>query len=141
MNESVVGDVRSSHHRGRVEDASDELEGEENRLNKKEGLRERRRHQVFKWNRHLYHARRYTGGKGKKEGFWTRREIRQDYILNRIVWNERKARRARVTEIFEEQRARAEELLRRIRREASISDNTDELIQSLMQLGKGTWNV
>eukprot|EP00965_Chrysotila_dentata_P066599 2205839-Pleurochrysis_carterae.AAC.1 len=43
---------------------------EERDLNKEEGHRERKRHQVFKWSRHLYHARRYTGGKGKDGGFW-----------------------------------------------------------------------
>eukprot|EP00965_Chrysotila_dentata_P167685 5537600-Pleurochrysis_carterae.AAC.1 len=57
---------------------------EERELNKEEGLRERKRHQVFEWNRHLYHARRYTGGKGKNGGFWRRKEIRQDYIINQM---------------------------------------------------------
>eukprot|EP00965_Chrysotila_dentata_P007578 246714-Pleurochrysis_carterae.AAC.3 len=39
---------------------------EEKELNKEERPRESKRNQVFKWSRHLYHARRYTGGKGKE---------------------------------------------------------------------------
>eukprot|EP00965_Chrysotila_dentata_P078476 2585646-Pleurochrysis_carterae.AAC.3 len=62
---------------------------EEKELYKEEGLSERRRHQVFKRNRHLYHARRYTGGKGKTGGFWRRKEIRHDYIMNKLEWNGR----------------------------------------------------
>eukprot|EP00965_Chrysotila_dentata_P056336 1868767-Pleurochrysis_carterae.AAC.1 len=38
---------------------------EERELNKEEGLRERKRNHTFMWSRHLYHARRYTGGQGK----------------------------------------------------------------------------
>eukprot|EP00965_Chrysotila_dentata_P070041 2313504-Pleurochrysis_carterae.AAC.1 len=38
---------------------------EKREVNKEEGLRERKRHQGFMWSRHLYHARRYTGGNGK----------------------------------------------------------------------------
>eukprot|EP00965_Chrysotila_dentata_P223602 6193670-Pleurochrysis_carterae.AAC.2 len=41
---------------------------EEKVLNRNEGSRERRRHQVFMWTRHLYQAQRYTGGKGKTGG-------------------------------------------------------------------------
>eukprot|EP00965_Chrysotila_dentata_P261711 6214347-Pleurochrysis_carterae.AAC.4 len=56
---------------------------EQKELNKEEGLRERMRNQVFKWSRHfLYHARRYTGGKGKEGAFWRRKEIRQDHIMH-----------------------------------------------------------
>eukprot|EP00965_Chrysotila_dentata_P162843 5377752-Pleurochrysis_carterae.AAC.1 len=55
---------------------------EEKELNKEEGLRERKRNHVFKWSRHLHHARRYTGAKGKEGGFWRRKEIRQDHIMH-----------------------------------------------------------
>eukprot|EP00965_Chrysotila_dentata_P027273 906051-Pleurochrysis_carterae.AAC.1 len=58
---------------------------EEGGLNKEDRLRERMRNHVFKWSRHLYHARRYTGGKGKEGGFWRRKEISQDYILNKLA--------------------------------------------------------
>eukprot|EP00965_Chrysotila_dentata_P050521 1674257-Pleurochrysis_carterae.AAC.1 len=68
---------------------------EEKELNREERLRENKRNQVFKWSRHLYHARRYTGGKGKDGGFWRRKEIKQDYILNKLAKDDRKARRAR----------------------------------------------
>eukprot|EP00965_Chrysotila_dentata_P259284 6213507-Pleurochrysis_carterae.AAC.3 len=93
------------------------------------------------WNRHLYHAQRYTGGKGTEGGFWKRRDIRQDYILNKIARENRTARRWRVIEICEEQRTRAEERLRGIRREIHKYNNTDSLVQSLMSLGKGAGNV
>eukprot|EP00965_Chrysotila_dentata_P225341 6194694-Pleurochrysis_carterae.AAC.1 len=63
------------------------------------------------WNRHLYHAQRYTGGEGKAGGFWRRRDIRQDCILNKIAKDNRKARRRRVIEICKEQRTKAEERL------------------------------
>eukprot|EP00965_Chrysotila_dentata_P136277 4506386-Pleurochrysis_carterae.AAC.1 len=81
---------------------------EEKELNKEERLRERKRNQVFKWSRHLYHARRYTGGKGKEGGFWMRKEIKQDYILNTLAKDDRKTRRARVIEICEEWKEREE---------------------------------
>eukprot|EP00965_Chrysotila_dentata_P154770 5114130-Pleurochrysis_carterae.AAC.1 len=68
---------------------------EERELNKEEGLREKKRHQTFMWSRLLYHARRYTGGNGKVGGFWRRKEIRNDYIMNQIARVDRKARRAR----------------------------------------------
>eukprot|EP00965_Chrysotila_dentata_P188731 6172917-Pleurochrysis_carterae.AAC.1 len=90
---------------------------------------------------HLYHARRYTGGKGKKGGFWRRKEIRQDYIMNKLGKDDRRARRARVIEICEEAKERTEEQLRGIRKEMKKTTNTDALIQSLMKLGKGTGNV
>eukprot|EP00965_Chrysotila_dentata_P256409 6212529-Pleurochrysis_carterae.AAC.1 len=115
--------------------------GEERGINKEEGNRERKRHQVFKWNRHLYHARRYTGGKGKEGGFWRRKEIKQDYILNQITRGDRKARRARVTEICEEQKVRAEEQLKGIRRKMRTTTNTDVMMKSLMSLGMGMGNV
>eukprot|EP00965_Chrysotila_dentata_P212321 6186961-Pleurochrysis_carterae.AAC.1 len=114
---------------------------EEKELNKEERLRERKRNQVFKWSRHLYHARRYTGGKGKEGGFWRRKEIKQDYILNKLAKDDRKARRARVIEICEEWKEREEEQLKGIRKEMRKTTNTDALIQSLMRLGKGTGNV
>eukprot|EP00965_Chrysotila_dentata_P095814 3167230-Pleurochrysis_carterae.AAC.1 len=68
---------------------------EEKELNREEGIRERERNQVFKWSRHLYHARRYTGGKGKEGRFWRRKEIKQDYIMNKLAKDDRRARRAR----------------------------------------------
>eukprot|EP00965_Chrysotila_dentata_P002406 78225-Pleurochrysis_carterae.AAC.1 len=68
---------------------------EELELNKEEGLRERKRHPSFLWSRHIYHARRYTGGNGKVGGFWKRKEIRNDYIMKQITRVDRKARRAR----------------------------------------------
>eukprot|EP00965_Chrysotila_dentata_P030144 1003765-Pleurochrysis_carterae.AAC.1 len=64
-------------------------------LNKEERLREKKRNQVFEWGGHLYHARRYAGGKGKEGGFWRRKEIRQDYIIHKIAKEDRRARRAR----------------------------------------------
>eukprot|EP00965_Chrysotila_dentata_P090798 2996672-Pleurochrysis_carterae.AAC.2 len=66
---------------------------EKRELNEEDGLRERKRHQVFEWYRHLYHARRYTGDKEKKGGFWMRKEIGHDYIMNQIARDDRKARR------------------------------------------------
>eukprot|EP00965_Chrysotila_dentata_P184589 6093432-Pleurochrysis_carterae.AAC.1 len=78
--------------------------GEERELNKEERFRERKRHQTFMWSRHLYHARRYTGGNGKIGGFWRRKKIRNDYIMNQIARTDRKARRARVIQICEEKR-------------------------------------
>eukprot|EP00965_Chrysotila_dentata_P245261 6206454-Pleurochrysis_carterae.AAC.3 len=114
---------------------------EEKELNKGEQIRQRQRHQLFMWNRHLYHARRYTGGKGKTGGFWRRKEIRRDCILNTIATNNIKARKARVIEICEEQRIRAEECFKGIRREINKSNNTHVLIQSLMSLGTGAGNV
>eukprot|EP00965_Chrysotila_dentata_P093987 3106180-Pleurochrysis_carterae.AAC.2 len=114
---------------------------EELLLNKEEKTRERKRHQVFKWNRHLYHARRYSGGKGKTGGFWRRREISQDYIINGAAKSDRKLRRARVIEICEEQREKAETQLKDIRREVNMNTNTDTLIRSLMNLRKGEGNV
>eukprot|EP00965_Chrysotila_dentata_P092512 3053034-Pleurochrysis_carterae.AAC.1 len=115
--------------------------GEEQELNKEERLRERKRNQTFMWSRHLYQARRYTGGQGKIGGFWRRKEIRNDYIMNQIVRADRKAKRARVIEICEEQKGRAEEQLKEIRREMRKTTNTDVLIKSLMSLGKGAGNV
>eukprot|EP00965_Chrysotila_dentata_P164700 5437938-Pleurochrysis_carterae.AAC.1 len=134
---------------GRTQKSNGVREGEENgydrreeqQLNKEERVRERKRHQVFKWDRLLYHARRYTGGKGKEGGHWRRREITQDYILNGVAKYDRKAKRARVIEICEEQRRKAEAQLREIRREADMTTNTDALIQSLMSLGKGEGSV
>eukprot|EP00965_Chrysotila_dentata_P176859 5841195-Pleurochrysis_carterae.AAC.1 len=114
---------------------------EEQEFNKEEGLRERKRNQTFMWSRHLYHARRYAGGQGKIGGFWRRKEIRNDYIMNQIVRADRKAKRARVIEICEEQKERAEEQLKEIRREMRKTTNTDVLIKSLMSLGKGAGNV
>eukprot|EP00965_Chrysotila_dentata_P147958 4884016-Pleurochrysis_carterae.AAC.5 len=73
---------------GEETDKYNRREGKE--LNRREQQRERSRHELFKWSRHLYHARRYTGGKGNPGGFWRRREIRQDYILYRIAGNERR---------------------------------------------------
>eukprot|EP00965_Chrysotila_dentata_P050428 1671787-Pleurochrysis_carterae.AAC.1 len=93
------------------------------------------------WNRHLYHAQRYTGGEGKDGGFWRRRDIRQDCILNKLARDNRKARRRRVIEICEEQRTRAEERLKGIRREINKNTQTDALLQSLMSLGRGAGNV
>eukprot|EP00965_Chrysotila_dentata_P080824 2667686-Pleurochrysis_carterae.AAC.1 len=93
------------------------------------------------WNRHLYHAQRYTGGEGKEGGFWRRRDIRQDCILNKLSKDNRKARRKRVIEICEEQRTRAEERLKGIRREINMNTRTDALLQSLMSLGRGAGNV
>eukprot|EP00965_Chrysotila_dentata_P258883 6213373-Pleurochrysis_carterae.AAC.3 len=50
--------------RGAGEEEADGYNRKEmNALNKEEGLRERKRNQVFEWCRHLYHARRYAGGK------------------------------------------------------------------------------
>eukprot|EP00965_Chrysotila_dentata_P070624 2335072-Pleurochrysis_carterae.AAC.1 len=115
--------------------------GEERALNKEEGFRERKRHQTFMWGRYLHHARRYTGGDGKIGGFWRRKEIGNDYILSRIARANRKARRARVIEICEEQKGKAEEQLKEIRREMRKTANTDTLIKSLMNLGKGAGNV
>eukprot|EP00965_Chrysotila_dentata_P061472 2035901-Pleurochrysis_carterae.AAC.1 len=54
---------------------------------------------------------------------------------------DRRARRARVIEICEEGKERAEEQLRGIRREMRKTTNSDALIQSLMCLGKGAGNV
>eukprot|EP00965_Chrysotila_dentata_P262533 6214596-Pleurochrysis_carterae.AAC.4 len=93
------------------------------------------------WSRHLYHAQRYTGGKGKAGGFWRRRDIRQDCIPSKIAGDNRKARRMQVIEICEEQRTRAEERLKGIRREINMNNNTDALVLSLMRLGKGTGKV
>eukprot|EP00965_Chrysotila_dentata_P026523 878914-Pleurochrysis_carterae.AAC.1 len=115
--------------------------GEEKELNKEERRRERQRNQVFKWSRHLYHARRYAGGKGKEGGFWRRKEIRHDYIINELARNDRKARRARVIEICEERRNEAEEQLKEVRREMKMTTNTDALIKNLMSLGNGTGNI
>eukprot|EP00965_Chrysotila_dentata_P083199 2745379-Pleurochrysis_carterae.AAC.1 len=82
--------------RGAGEEEADGYNNKEvNELNKEEGLRERKRRQVFEWSRHLYHARRYAGGKGKEGGFWRKKEIRQDFILNEIAKDNRRARRAR----------------------------------------------
>eukprot|EP00965_Chrysotila_dentata_P199226 6179254-Pleurochrysis_carterae.AAC.2 len=55
--------------------------------------------------------------------------------------NDRKARRARVIKVCEEQKSRAEKQLKGIRREMSTTNNTDALIKSLMSLGKGAGNV
>eukprot|EP00965_Chrysotila_dentata_P225766 6194971-Pleurochrysis_carterae.AAC.2 len=41
---------------------------EEHGLNREERRREKSRHELFKWSRHLYHARRYTGAEGNPEG-------------------------------------------------------------------------
>eukprot|EP00965_Chrysotila_dentata_P208432 6184688-Pleurochrysis_carterae.AAC.1 len=57
-------------------------------LNKEENRKERKRHHVFKWNRHLYHARRYTGGKGENGGLWRRKEIKRDYTINQMARND-----------------------------------------------------
>eukprot|EP00965_Chrysotila_dentata_P226326 6195330-Pleurochrysis_carterae.AAC.1 len=57
--------------------------------------------------------------------------------MNQIARDDRKARRARVIEICEEQKGRAEEQLRRIRREMRTTTNTDALIKSLMSLSRG----
>eukprot|EP00965_Chrysotila_dentata_P213544 6187681-Pleurochrysis_carterae.AAC.2 len=129
MKEAGEGEVDGYNHR------------EEKELNKEEGLRERRRNQVFKWSRHLYHARRYTGGKRKEGGFWRRKEIRQDQIMHKLAKDDRRARRARVIEISEAGKERAEEQLRRLRKDMRKTTNTDALIQSLMSLGKGAGNV
>eukprot|EP00965_Chrysotila_dentata_P185905 6137636-Pleurochrysis_carterae.AAC.1 len=114
---------------------------EEKELNKEEQKRERLRQQLFMWNRHLYHAQRYTGGKGNAGGFWRRRDIKQDYILNKVAGDNRRARRLRVIEICEEQRTKAEEQLKGIRREINKNNNADALIQSLRRLGKGARNM
>eukprot|EP00965_Chrysotila_dentata_P085205 2811201-Pleurochrysis_carterae.AAC.2 len=84
----VMGEVTEMTGAGEREaDGYNRLEEKE--LNKEERLRERKRTQVFKWSRHLYHARRYTGGKGKEGGFWRRKEIKQDYILNKLAKDDR----------------------------------------------------
>eukprot|EP00965_Chrysotila_dentata_P115642 3821710-Pleurochrysis_carterae.AAC.6 len=94
------------------------------------------------WNRHLYHAQRYTGGKGNEGGFWRRRDIKQDCILNKIARDNRRARRMRVIEICEEQKATwAEERLKGTRNEINKHNDTDALVRSLMKLGKGAGNV
>eukprot|EP00965_Chrysotila_dentata_P026206 869007-Pleurochrysis_carterae.AAC.1 len=80
-------------------------------------------------------------GKGKEGGFWRRKEIRHDYIIKEVARNDRKARRARVVEICETQRNKAEEQLKEIRREMRTTTNTDALIKSLMSLGTGAGNV
>eukprot|EP00965_Chrysotila_dentata_P116212 3841848-Pleurochrysis_carterae.AAC.1 len=109
-----------SHRDGRAGEG--EVEGYNRRvekeLNKEEGLRERKRNQVFKWGRHLYHARRYTWGKGKEGGFWRREEIRHDYIMNKLARDDRKARKARVIVICEDRKERAKEQPEGIRRDA-----------------------
>eukprot|EP00965_Chrysotila_dentata_P073577 2430365-Pleurochrysis_carterae.AAC.1 len=114
---------------------------EKQQLNKEERDRERKRHQVFEWSRHLYNARRYAGGKGKAGGFWRRREIAQDCIFNGAAKLDRKARRARVIEICEEQRGKAEAQLRDLKRKGNMNTDTDILIKSLTSLGKGEGNV
>eukprot|EP00965_Chrysotila_dentata_P057657 1911617-Pleurochrysis_carterae.AAC.3 len=122
------------------EDTYNQREAKE--LEKGERKRESQRDQLFKWNRHLYHARRYTGGKEKDGRLWRQREIGQDHLLNKIPKSNRKARRAMVIEICEEQRAsRAAGLLKGTRKEINTTSNTDALIHSLMSLGKGTGNV
>eukprot|EP00965_Chrysotila_dentata_P203903 6182017-Pleurochrysis_carterae.AAC.1 len=64
----AIGDkVREGNRNGESEDGYNRRKGQE--LNKDEQKRERQRHQVFMWNRHLYHAHRYTGGKGETGGF------------------------------------------------------------------------
>eukprot|EP00965_Chrysotila_dentata_P203904 6182017-Pleurochrysis_carterae.AAC.2 len=47
----------------------------------------------------------------------------------------------RVIEICDEQRTKAEERLKGMRREMSMTNNTDSLIQSLMSLGNGAGNM
>eukprot|EP00965_Chrysotila_dentata_P108755 3592909-Pleurochrysis_carterae.AAC.3 len=61
--------------------------------------------------------------------------------MNKLARDDRRARRARVIEICEEWKERAEEQLKGIRKEMRRTTNTDALIQSLMSLGKGTGNV
>eukprot|EP00965_Chrysotila_dentata_P222719 6193134-Pleurochrysis_carterae.AAC.2 len=131
--------VGHSNERGEREEEYNRQEEKELNKGKK---RERQRRQLFMWNRHLYHALRYTGGKGKEGGFWRRRDIRQvDCILNKIARDNRRARRKRVIEIREEQRSRAEERLKGIRREMHKNSHTDALVQRLMRLRKGAGNV
>eukprot|EP00965_Chrysotila_dentata_P104572 3453373-Pleurochrysis_carterae.AAC.1 len=77
------------------------------------------------------------GGQRKKRGFWRRKETRQDYIMNKLTKDDRRARRAKVIEICEEWKERAEEQLKWIRKEMRKTTNTDALIQSLVSLRKG----
>eukprot|EP00965_Chrysotila_dentata_P218791 6190770-Pleurochrysis_carterae.AAC.1 len=56
-----------SNKKGEREEEYDRREEKE--LNKEEQKIGRQRHQLFMWNRHLYHAQRYTGRKGKAGGF------------------------------------------------------------------------
>eukprot|EP00965_Chrysotila_dentata_P249596 6208978-Pleurochrysis_carterae.AAC.1 len=94
----VVGE-KGRHSKEKREREAEYNRREEQELKKEEQKRERQRHQLFMWNRHLYHAHRYTGGRGNDGGFWRRRDIRQDCILNKIAGDNRKARRRRVIEM------------------------------------------
>eukprot|EP00965_Chrysotila_dentata_P091038 3005822-Pleurochrysis_carterae.AAC.1 len=85
----VAAEVAGENINRSEEAGGSEVDGcnhrEKRELNKEEGLRERKRQQAFMWSRHLYHTRRYTGGNGKVGGFWRRKEIRDDNIMNQIA--------------------------------------------------------
>eukprot|EP00965_Chrysotila_dentata_P202510 6181167-Pleurochrysis_carterae.AAC.2 len=64
----AAGENVRKYHKVNMEEEDKHSRREEKELNRGERIWERHRDQLFKWNRHLYHAQRYTGAKEKPGG-------------------------------------------------------------------------